>query len=290
MKKRQQIPPFPTASYGETPGRAGDAVTYLPAGLLVPLWIATVSRFHCTAGWECTHDNPSQYFLEIPLAGELHVCVGEEEFDVRSGEVALLPPGIPNRLAVSGGFCRKLAAGVCGTLSGLLMMELLGNEHHFTPSEPERLEESIRRLWELLEEKNLARVPDICAESMRLLLLLRGDVRQGYPSQLTVAIRFPEFNFNKPLRLNDVAAALRVPAHRLTRLFLDHLGATPHEYLTGFRLNYAGQMLSGTRLPVKEVAYQSGYSSPAVFSREFRKAKGCTPSQFRAVARIAGNP
>lgn len=67
-------------------------------------------------------------------------------------------------------------------------------------------------------------------------------------------------------------------AARFTRL----VGEPPSAYLTDLRLQSAARRILRSRTPIRVIAYQSGYSSEAAFSRAFRRKFDRTPSQWRA--------
>ena len=45
----------------------------------------------------------------------------------------------------------------------------------------------------------------------------------------------------------------------------------------------AEELLSGTKMPVTQVALQCGFNSIATFNRVFRDVRGCTPTQYRLI-------
>jgi len=52
------------------------------------------------------------------------------------------------------------------------------------------------------------------------------------------------------------------------------------EFLRNVRLEHATVLLRRNRLTISEVAYRSGFRSPAHFAHCFRARYGCTPRQF----------
>ncbi len=63
---------------------------------------------------------------------------------------------------------------------------------------------------------------------------------------------------------------------------LDKLGApSPGELIRKARLAHAAQLLTHTRLQVKQVALQSGYRSEKHFTDTFKAAYDATPSDYR---------
>ncbi len=89
--------------------------------------------------------------------------------------------------------------------------------------------------------------------------------------------------FREPLPLQDLAAAVGLSPHHFHRLFLAAHGETPMAYLRRIRLSHADHLLAA--LPdasLVAVAIESGFSSPACFSRAYRQAYGQSPGQVRA--------
>lgn len=52
------------------------------------------------------------------------------------------------------------------------------------------------------------------------------------------------------------------------------------ELLRNVRLEHAQELLRQRRLTIAEVAYRSGFRSPAYFAHCFRSRYGCSPRQF----------
>lgn len=64
------------------------------------------------------------------------------------------------------------------------------------------------------------------------------------------------------------------------RLFKEHYGKTPIEYITHLRLDYAVNLLFSSHT-VEEAAIMSGFSDAKYFARVVKKNYGCTPSALK---------
>lgn len=65
--------------------------------------------------------------------------------------------------------------------------------------------------------------------------------------------------------------------------YLHSEGTTYYNYINNLRVRYAVQILHETPdLPIVDVSYRSGYSTPATFRRAFRDIMGCLPSEYVA--------
>lgn len=87
----------------------------------------------------------------------------------------------------------------------------------------------------------------------------------------------------EPLTVEQLAAHCSLSVYHFIRVFHRETGFTPHEYIINVRMNTARYMLANTDLPVKEICFESGFSSESVFSAAFHKKTGMTPLKFRAM-------
>jgi len=79
----------------------------------------------------------------------------------------------------------------------------------------------------------------------------------------------------------DVAARLGVSERHVRRIFEAHWGVSPLQYLQTRRLLMAKRLLTDTRLPVTQVAAQSGFSSVRRFNAAFVQHYRLQPRQLR---------
>jgi DNA-binding response OmpR family regulator len=82
-----------------------------------------------------------------------------------------------------------------------------------------------------------------------------------------------------------LAAGLKVSRRQLYRKLNALTGETPHDYIMTRRLTTAAQLLLTGELTVAEVAYKTGFSDAANFSRSFNRQYGRSPSKYRKDAR-----
>ncbi len=79
--------------------------------------------------------------------------------------------------------------------------------------------------------------------------------------------------------LEDLAAAAGMSRARFAARFKQVLGVAPGEYLTRWRIGLAQHLLQQGR-PVKQVAGEVGYASPAALGRVFATRTGATPKAW----------
>ena len=90
-------------------------------------------------------------------------------------------------------------------------------------------------------------------------------------------------HYGEKIHLDDAAAFSGFSKYYFSRAFKKYFGVTFTDYLTRCRLEAAMKLLTQTRMPIRQVAEQSGFGSVATFNRIFRAAMSCTPSRYRSL-------
>lgn len=91
-------------------------------------------------------------------------------------------------------------------------------------------------------------------------------------------------NYEKAVRLEDIARAVDVSPYYLCREFRRVTGLRMHEYLNRLRLRAALEHVAEPRLALVEIAHDHGFSSHSHFSEAFRKEFLITPSEVRRLS------
>jgi AraC-like DNA-binding protein len=87
----------------------------------------------------------------------------------------------------------------------------------------------------------------------------------------------PEHKWN----LLSLAREASVSVSLLDERFRDSLGLAPIQYLTGWRIHVAKDLLRTSELGVATVAHRVGYDSEEAFSRAFKRETGLAPRHWR---------
>lgn len=91
-----------------------------------------------------------------------------------------------------------------------------------------------------------------------------------------IKLHLGEADFNVD-RLSRKLGVSRMQLHRRLR---ESGQPAAGELLRNMRLEHAAVLLCQRRLAIAEVAYRSGFRSPAYFAHCFRDRYGCTPRRF----------
>lgn len=99
------------------------------------------------------------------------------------------------------------------------------------------------------------------------------------PGTLRNAVDYIEENLFNDLTLEKIGSAAGVSRSSLLRLFKEHLGGSPPDYIRGRRMDEARVLLEGTEKSVSEVAELVSYHDASAFSRAYRRQFGRAPKR-----------
>lgn len=95
------------------------------------------------------------------------------------------------------------------------------------------------------------------------------------------AIKYIQENYDKNISVTEIADYLSLERKYFSRIFKDHLNASPNSYIANYRFMKACELLESTPMNVAQIAEKVGYDNPFSFSRAFKKQKGMSPSRYR---------
>lgn len=85
----------------------------------------------------------------------------------------------------------------------------------------------------------------------------------------------------EPISVDQLAQTVHISKRACFRLFQENLHMTPVEYMRGYRMQRACQLLAKTKDPITQIAYQCGLGSSSYFGKVFREQFGCSPAEYR---------
>jgi len=94
-------------------------------------------------------------------------------------------------------------------------------------------------------------------------------------------------NISQSLTNAQLAQAAHMSESQLIRLFQQHTGTTPHQYLLQLRLNAAQYYLASTDMKLSDIAQQCGFTDASALTNRFRREFGITPREY---ARRSAHP
>ena len=88
-------------------------------------------------------------------------------------------------------------------------------------------------------------------------------------------------NFSNNISLQQIARHCLVSPFHFSRIFKTIMNISPHQYLTGVRLNHAKVLMTTSDLSVTDVAFACGFNSLEHFVTAYRQRFKVSPSTHR---------
>ncbi|MBX7219170.1 MAG: AraC family transcriptional regulator [Blastocatellia bacterium] len=147
------------------------------------------------------------------------------------------------------------------------------SQHHAEPAW------MLEQLHEIMA--HLLGVQTTLRQEMERLPAVRAVTREELYRRVYRARDFMAATSAEPLTLTEIAKVACLSPNHFLRTFKQIFGQSPHQYLTGLRLEHACRLLQHTDLPVTEICLTVGFESQGSFSWLFRGRMGVPPMVFR---------
>lgn len=117
---------------------------------------------------------------------------------------------------------------------------------------------------------------NLCSENYKQSYDERGN------KKMTDVYLYVKDNYFKPISLSKISKIVKMTPFTFSRFFKKNSGAGFIEYLNRVRTNKACYLLRETEYHVRDIAVECGFGSISNFNKQFRKAEGYSPRQYRA--------
>ena len=99
--------------------------------------------------------------------------------------------------------------------------------------------------------------------------------------KLRLVLSYIEDNLAGDLRLAELASIAGLGMSQFKRVFRECVGLPVHQYVIQRRVERAKALLRGEKLPIGEVALQTGFAHQSHLARHLRRVTGLAPVKFR---------
>ena len=89
-----------------------------------------------------------------------------------------------------------------------------------------------------------------------------------------------ENEYMNKLVMQDIVDKLKVSATLLNTKFKSEVGLTINDYLNRYRIQIAINLLKENKMPLYQIAENTGFSDYKYFNKVFNKYIGCSPSDY----------
>jgi YesN/AraC family two-component response regulator len=105
------------------------------------------------------------------------------------------------------------------------------------------------------------------------------------PINLIEVMHFIEKHLTDRLTLQELADRAGLSKYHFCRFFSKHTGMTPMKYVSLSRVERAKDMMISGNSTISSIAFKSGFNNATLFSKQFKKYTGQSPSIYRSFIR-----
>jgi transcriptional regulator GlxA family with amidase domain len=99
--------------------------------------------------------------------------------------------------------------------------------------------------------------------------------------RVEAVIALMDSSFHQELSTEDLARAVNLSSSYLAHLFKAETGVSLLQYLKSLRMRKAKELMETTFLSVKQIRSRVGARDKGHFARDFKRAYGLTPAQYK---------
>ena len=168
------------------------------------------------------------------------------------------------------------------------MLQRAGQGVLFSASMANRIHEPLLELSESRSADiviNFLRVLNTLASAEKYELLASPNFSQrthfSGEYRLQRVIHYITENYSRHISLEEIAGIAFMTPPAFCRFFKNRTNKTFSHFLNEFRITKACQLLISGEIPIKQICYEVGFSSPTNFNRAFRNFNNTTPTSYR---------
>jgi AraC-like DNA-binding protein len=231
-----------------------------------------------------------QYVLIYCVKGAGWYQIKDEKFQLSANQMVILPQKIPHKYGANAENPWTIYwLHFAGEYAVELMNHILLNDS-YQPVPVLLSEERNTNFEKLLLFVEMANNMDNMIDAFLTLPYYLNSFRDsGIKSKMpsdemgsvAKSIVFMKSRLNTMISLKSLAEHVSLSASHYSALFQKQTHFSPINYFIYLKMQYSCQLLENTKLSVKQIGNELGYTDPFHFSRTFSKVVGVSPRAFR---------
>ena len=243
------------------------------------------------------------YEIILVRSGSFVVTIDKTDVRLECGDMAILPPGVLHSTASAGGEYDVLVFGYTENLiytpdisfnniKYILPVKRSSNPEDYiaraTDADARQMTDMVLRAYDAYTSESTTKDLLIRAEILRL----HAKIYERLPGKRTFdnaglkyladAELYISEHITEDISPYDIAHRLHLSYSHFSRVIRECLGISVSDLIAGMKISKAEQLiLSSPNTSITEIALTLGYGSSGYFTRIFKKARGCTPTEFK---------
>jgi AraC-like DNA-binding protein/mannose-6-phosphate isomerase-like protein (cupin superfamily) len=261
---------------------------------------SSVRVWHADTPWHYEMHDHSAVEMVLVLEGTVTYTVRDSVYEVRKGEVLIVPPDTLHELSMGENSARYLYLFEPEPILSMRDINAMsehfhrvfhlrdGSDAHMRIRELllkiQNVYEKHEQMWNAMCYSYFLRIYTVLGQRYLSGVRPRSKMERSVDSEVVnAAMTYINSHYKEDLSLEDVSGFAGFSRYYFSRSFKKQTGSSFKDYLIQKRLQVAMDLLIQTKMQMREVAQESGFGSVATFNRVFRERKGCTPTQYRAI-------
>lgn len=147
--------------------------------------------------------------------------------------------------------------------------------------------EEFEKATDLWKNKNTAFHMQCKSILYNILSMLQNEYNLKYMAHSTSNLIIPAIDYiNKnytieDVRITELSEMCGISEDYFRKIFKNTFGISPRKYINELKISYSKELINSGMYSITEAAELSGYTDMSYFSREFKKAFGVCPADYK---------
>jgi AraC-like DNA-binding protein len=232
------------------------------------------------------HPHHELYYL---VEGECKYFIGNSTYEIKSGDLVIIPPRVIHRTIYNGKFRRRVLINCPASYIPEPVLRQMGEIPHILRN-PEIIEE-LQRYFKLIEKEYVTNDPFAqtmlrCYARELYVLIARSEIPSRVEAVTNDTVAFVldhvRAHYSERITLEDMAKRCAVSMSHLSKTFKAETGLGFSDYLSTLRLEKAETLLKVNKdMSITDVAFACGFNDSNYFSDKFKKEFGISPLKYK---------
>lgn len=269
-----------------------DIVHFYIKQTKTPFYLEMAGVSYCDKTYSMSRKYSTETVIEYVVKGKGYVNIDNETHTVTAGQVYILRQKTTHRYwADEKEPWVKIFFNIRGTLAEKILDEYKLGINRKIVLCGAGLEKDFRNMLDTLSENSLRqsqRFELAALEFLQIIIKLSNlnkedtsNEQSESEQEMNRLIEYIYMNQKRIISNQELADVIFRSKDYVIKKFHESFGVTPYEYQIRQKMIEASNLLTNSKLSVKDIASSIGYDDPHYFSNLFKKRCGLTPMQYR---------